>query len=162
LSTLRIAKGDNVSAELERVGAVYRIAVKGEQFDARPLMKSAFSPSTGSPATGQDFDIDLKIASLIGFNSEILKSADIRAQLRGGLVRDLKLAGNLAKQAVAGQMAKGEKGEPVIVLESADAGALLRFTDISSSVSANMMISSMYISQITYCSPCNTSDCITC
>ena len=140
LSTLRIAKGDNVSAELERVGAVYRIAVKGEQFDARPLMKSAFSPSTGSPATGQDFDIDLKIASLIGFNSEILKSADIRAQLRGGLVRDLKLAGNLAKQAVAGQMAKGEKGEPVIVLESADAGALLRFTDIYRKMNAGSMM----------------------
>ena len=140
LSNLRIAKGDMVSADLVRAGDVYQITLKGEQFDARPLIKSVVSPSTGTPASGQDFDVDLKVASLIGFNSEVLKAADLKVQLRGGTIRDLKLGGSLAKQPVAGQMAKGEKGEPVIVLESADAGAFLRFTDVYRKMNAGSLL----------------------
>ena len=140
LTTLRIAKGDSVSADLDRVGSVYQIVLKGEQFDARSVIKSAVSPTTGTPASGQDFDVDLKVASLVGFNSEVLKGADIKAQLRNGSIRDLKLAGNLAKRPVSGQMAKGEKGEPVIVLESADAGAFLRFTDVYKKMNAGSLM----------------------
>lgn len=140
LSTLSIAKGDAAGAELERVGGIYRIALKGEQFDARALLKYALSPSAGSPATGHDFDIDLDVATLVGFNGEILKSSRIKAQLRAGLLRDLKLSGSLAQQTVAGQMARGEKGESVIVLETTDAGALLRYADIYRRMNGGSML----------------------
>ena len=129
LSTLRINPNDKISATLEKTSLGYKITLQGDALDGRALVKTAFS-SSHNQGVGQDLDLDLKVATLSGFNGEIMKGVDLHALTRGGVLKDLRLDARLGQQPVISQQARSEAGQPVIVLQSADAGALFRFTDL--------------------------------
>ncbi|NBR10674.1 MAG: hypothetical protein EBU00_00240 [Alphaproteobacteria bacterium] len=129
-SQLRINAGDKVAASLERLQQGYRVKIQGDTLDGRALIKTITSPGKNSATSGQDIDLDLKVGTLSGFNSEVMRNADIRIQTKNGGLKDLRIDGKLAQQSVIAQQARGENGQPVFVIQSADAGALLRFTDL--------------------------------
>ncbi len=132
LSQVRLSTGDDMKVELERMQNGTRLSVRAQSLDARPFLKSVFGP-TGSGGGGLsygDLDVDLKAASMQGFASEAMTAADLKLTTRGGDVRDFRLAGRLGRAPVAGQMARSETGAPAIVIESADAGAFLRYVDL--------------------------------
>ena len=139
LTQLRVAAGDRVAASLERSSQGLRIKIQGETLDGRALIKSVTAPGRGTAASGQDIDLDLKVTTLTGFNNEVMNNADIRAQTRGGLLKDLRLEGRIGQQPVLGQPARGENGQAVIVIQAADAGAILRFTDIYKRMNAGVL-----------------------
>ena len=139
LSQLRVASGDRVAASLERTSQGLRVKIQGETLDGRALIKTVTAPGRGTAASGQDIDLDLKVTTLSGFNNEIMTNADIRAQTRGGLLKDLRLEGKLGQQPVLGQPARGENGQAVILIQAADAGAILRFTDIYKRMNAGVL-----------------------
>ena len=130
LSQLRINPGDKIAASLERLSQGYRIKIQGDTLDGRALIKTVTAPGKNSATSGQDIELDLKVGTLTGFNSEVMRNADIRIQTKGGALKDLRIDGKLAQQIVIAQQARGENGQPVFVIQSSDAGALLRFTDI--------------------------------
>ncbi len=130
LSTLRINPNDKISATLEKISPGYKLTLQGDTFDGRALVKTAFSASRGQGDIGRDLDLDLKVASLSGFNGEVMKGVDLHALTRGGVLKDLRIDARLGQQPVISQQARSEAGQPVIVIQSADAGALFRFTDL--------------------------------
>lgn len=131
LSQVRLSTGDDMKVELERVHNGTRLAVRAQSLDARPFLKSVFGPAgSGGGLSYGDLEVDLKAANMQGFASEAMTAADLKLTTRGGDVRDFRLSGRLGRAPVAGQMARSEAGAPAVVIESADAGAFLRYVDL--------------------------------
>jgi hypothetical protein len=106
--------------------------------DARPFIRSLTSPAGASAREGRekepparDFEVDLSANILTGYNEEALTGAALKATVRGKELRALQFNGKLRSAPVSAQLARfGDKGAPVLVVESQDAGATLRFVDV--------------------------------
>lgn len=141
LSMFRLSPGDNVRVDYERGGAVPKLAIRGNNLDARPFLKKLMSGG-GSPAVAgrdrdrekdkddlpRDLDLDVRTTLLSGFNGEVLTGFELKAQRRSGTQRQHSMSGKLSGARVAAQSV-GRDGDG-ITLETGDAGALLRFLDL--------------------------------
>jgi hypothetical protein len=133
LSSVKLSPGDDMRAQIERSGGAYRISVRGNVADARPLLRglTASSASSGNQKGEQrDLDLDFAVNILTGHNDEALTNATIKASTRKGELRSLQLSGRFRSAAVSARTTRGPRGAPVIVLQAEDAGAMLRFGDI--------------------------------
>jgi hypothetical protein len=131
-SSFKLSPGDDMRAEVERVGSVYKVNVKAAVVDARPFLKAL---NTGAETKekagdGKDFDLDLTASILAGFNDEAITNATLKLGRRGKDLRQLAFGGHFGKALVSVELGKGEDGDAPIVIRSEDAGALLRFGDL--------------------------------
>lgn len=133
---LRLAPTDRVSVNVERANFGYKLKLSGESFDGRGVLKSVLASNV---TAGLDLDVDLKVARFSGFNAETARNLEYRGSLRGGIMKDLRLQMRLSNAVVMGQNARGENGQNVIVIESSDAGAFMRFADIYRRMNAGAM-----------------------
>jgi hypothetical protein len=128
------ADGDRTSLRAERGGdGVIKVTMRGDVFDGRGFLKSAVSgrePETKSKAKNIDFDVDLKLGAVQGFNGEALRSIDCKFSRRGGAIRNFALTGKLGRDTPVSADLRGRaQGREVVYLETNDAGAFFRFTD---------------------------------
>ncbi|HEX8167411.1 MAG TPA: DUF3971 domain-containing protein [Beijerinckiaceae bacterium] len=134
LASFKLSPGDDMRVQLERAAGVYKVTVRGPIADARPFIRSMTSPGSGKETreTKDSRDVDLDVATniLTGFNDEALTAASIKATIRNREMRQFQFSGRLRAAPVTAQIARAERGAPVLVLESADAGATLRFVDV--------------------------------
>jgi len=134
------SEGDKASLKAERgPDGVYKVTMRGDVFDGRGFLKSAMSGKEAdakSKTKNMDFDIDLKLGAVAGYDGEALRSADVKISRRGGTIKNLTLSGKLGKDTplTADMRARTPGGRDVIYLETNDAGAFLRFTDTYSKV----------------------------
>lgn len=130
LSSFRLSPGDDMRVQLERAGSGYRVAIRGGNADARPLLKWLGAPSArGGARESHDSDIDLSVSILSGFNDEAMTSVAAKASTRGGELRSLQFGGKFRSAAVEASVAKRDGGAPILSLRAWDAGAILRFLD---------------------------------
>jgi len=89
---------------------------------------------------GIDFELDAKLGTLMGLKGEALRNVDLRMSRRGGTLRSLALNARIGGDgALTGEM-RGRPGERQLVyIESTDAGALFRFTDVYSRMVGGQM-----------------------
>jgi hypothetical protein len=138
------SEGDKTTLKAERgQDGVVRVTMRGDVFDARGFLKSAISgnpgkePDAKSKTKNIDFDADLKLGAVAGFNGEAMRSADVRVSRRNGVFKAFTLNGKLGRDTpVTAEMrnrAQGQ-GRDVIYLQTNDAGAFFRFTDTYSKV----------------------------
>lgn len=131
LSSLRLAPGDDMKIEADRQGGVMRTTVRATQIDARPLVRAATAPGAGTGSGSiPDVEFDVRAQTVIGENNEKLSGLDLKFSLKGGDLRDLRLAGRFGAVPVSAQPARAEGGASGFVIESGDAGSFLRFFDI--------------------------------
>jgi hypothetical protein len=131
LDSVRLSPGDEAAISVERAGTLWKVEVRGNVIDARPfldIVSDGASPA-GIGAT-VDFDLDLRADILAGHHSEALTNARLSLSLRGDQVQQLDLLGRLPGAGVAARTGVMPDGAPIILLESDDAGATLRFADI--------------------------------
>ena len=109
--------------------------MRGEVYDGRGFRQKlrpaarrrSRTPSTMSP----DFDLDLKIGAVVGFNGEALRGVDLKMSRRAGEIRSFGLGAKIGRDAtLTGDLRGRSNGRQVVYLESSDAGAFFRFTDI--------------------------------
>ena len=129
-SQARLSPGDEVKLDWERVNGVARLTIRGANFDARPLIRNIYNPTRDNGADAQDFEIDLKTAILTGHNSEAATNVEFKATRRGAELKQLQLGGRFGKSDVRGQLNRRGEGPGRILIDSADAGAFLRFIDL--------------------------------
>lgn len=140
--TFKLSPGDDLRAQLERgpTGG-YRITVRGNNGDARPLLRwtgtagQAARPGGGQAGPGReaketDVDVDLGLNIMTGFNDEALTGVTGKLSARGSEVRSLQFAGRFRGALLEAQLAKRDSGAPVMTVRSGDAGATLRFLDL--------------------------------
>jgi len=147
LSTFKLSAGDDMRAQIERSGSAYKVTVRGNVGDARPFMKSASAPSSSRNGNAQkdakDFDLDLSLNILTGYNDEAITNAVIKASMRKDVLRQLDMKGRLgATNILARTDAQGRNGA-VIIIQAEDAGALLRFTDVYKRMAGGDLIINM-------------------
>ena len=127
-------EGDKTTLRAERApDGVVKVTMRGDVFDGRGFLKSAIS---GKEADGKsktkniDFDVDLKLGAVAGFNGEALRSVDCKVSRRNGIIRNFALTGKLGRDTPVSADLRGRaQGREVIYLETNDAGAFFRFSD---------------------------------
>ena len=136
--TFALSDGDKATLRADRAAdGTLKVTVRGDVFDGRGFIKTTTSGVTPekSKSSPRDMDLDLKIATVTGYNGEPLRGVELRASRRNGVVRSFGLSAKLGRDsALMGDLRSYPGGRQVIYIEANDAGALLRFTDIYSRV----------------------------
>jgi hypothetical protein len=130
------SEGDKTSLKAERgPDGVVKVTMRGDVFDGRGFLKSAISGKEADPKSKTkniDFDVDLKLGAVAGFNGEALRSVDAKFSRRNGNIKAFALAGKVGRDTpvTADLRARTQgQGRDLIILQTNDAGAFFRFTD---------------------------------
>ena len=90
------SEGDKTSLKAERgPDGVVKVTMRGDVFDGRGFLKSAISGKEADPKSKTkniDFDVDLKLGAVAGFNGEALRSVDAKFSRRNGNIKAFALA----------------------------------------------------------------------
>jgi hypothetical protein len=134
LSSVKFSQGDDMRAQIERSGGPYKVSVRGNVLDARPFLKSfSAAPAPAAPASAsreqKEVDLDLAVNIITGFNDEALTGGSLKLSTRNRDVRQLQLNGRFRNAPVSAQLTRSARA-PVILVQSDDAGATLRFVDV--------------------------------
>lgn len=143
--------GDKASLKVERSqDGVVRGTMRGDVFDGRGFLKSAISGNSKDDAKSKmknvDFDIDVKLGAVAGFNGEAMRSVDAKMSRRSGAVKAFTLSGKIGRDTPVAADLRGGRAQgarEVIYLQTNDAGALLRFTDTTNKVFGGQMVVAM-------------------
>jgi hypothetical protein len=134
------SEGDKASLKADRSpDGVMKVVMRGDVFDGRGFLKSAMSSKetdSKNKTRNIDFDLDLKLGAVAGFDGEALRGVDLKISRRNGTVKNFVLNGKLGRDTplTADMRARTPGGREVIYLETNDAGAFFRFTDTYSKV----------------------------
>ena len=128
--------GDKTSLKAERGSdGIVKVTMRGEVFDGRGFLKSAISGKEAdakSKVKNTDFDVDLKLGAIAGFNGEAVRGVDAKVSRRNGNIKTFTLSGKVGRDTpVTADLrvrAQGQ-GRDLIMLQTGDAGAFFRFTD---------------------------------
>jgi hypothetical protein len=132
--------GDKTSLKAERgADGVVKVTMRGDVFDGRSFLKSAITgkEDSRSKTKGIDFDIDLKLGAVAGFNGEALRSVDGKFSRRNGVFKTFTLSGKVGRDTSLTADLRGRtqgQARELIILQTNDAGAFFRFTDMYSKV----------------------------
>jgi hypothetical protein len=127
ITQARIAAGDDFKVDVVNGPASLKVSARGASLDARAFVKSILDGSSSGQSATKDFDIDARIASVLGSNKQAITNMELTASRRGGQTRLGNLRGRIGGGAVT---ATGSGGETRI--STSDAGALLRFANLYS------------------------------
>jgi len=138
-----MSDGDKASLRVERTpDNLYKAVIRGDVYDGRGFVKASMSGASSDPKQrrpGIDFDLDAKLGAIVGLKGEALRGVDLHLLRRGGTVRNLALNAKIGDGNLTGEM-RGRPGErQVVYIESTDAGALFRFTDVYSRMIGGQM-----------------------
>jgi Protein of unknown function len=140
--------GDKASLKVDRASdGALRVVMRGEVYDGRGFIKSITSGPSAPPAQSgkrqaqtPDIDLDMKLGAVVGYDGEAVRSFDLKASRRAGEIRSLGFSAKIGRDATLTAELRGRSGgRQVVALESGDAGALLRFTDIYSRMNGGQM-----------------------
>jgi hypothetical protein len=129
-----LSEGDKASLKAERGGdGALRVALRGEVYDGRAFVKSSMSgAATTKQKPDKDVDLEVKIGAVLGHHGETLRGLDLRLSRRGGTIMSFALNGKLGRSTplIGDLRGRGSSGRPVVFIETNDAGAFFRFSDI--------------------------------
>lgn len=132
--------GDKTNLKAERgADGVVKVTMRGDVFDGRGFLKSAITgrDDPKNKSKNLDLDIDVKLGAVAGFNGEALRSVDSKFSRRGGVVKGFTLSGKVGRDTPLSADLRGRgqgRGRDVILLQTDDAGAFFRFTDMYTKV----------------------------
>ncbi len=129
-----LSDGDKATLKADRgPDGTLRVTVRGDVFDGRGFVKSALTGAANSKQKqDKDIDLDVKLGTVLGFHGETLRGLDLRVSRRGGAITSLALNAKLGRNTplIGDVRGRGNNGRQVVFIETNDAGAFFRFTDI--------------------------------
>lgn len=130
-SQFRLSPGDNLKVDVRKDGGVLKLTVRGAVADLRPFIKDlqGAGPAGKGERTGGkggDYDVDLDVPILTGFNNEAVTSGTLKLAKRGGELRTANFKGRIGKADVTARQGQGGQ----LVVQSENGGSLLRFLDL--------------------------------
>jgi len=124
LTQVRLSAADELRVDLVDSPNALKATVRGVTFDARALIKG-FLGTGGPPGAGKDIDVDVKIATVLGANSQPLKDLEMSGVWRGSM-RAMQAKARIGEGTLSAQ----QDDQGVLHAHVTDAGALARFLDI--------------------------------
>ncbi|HEU5016356.1 MAG TPA: DUF3971 domain-containing protein [Pseudolabrys sp.] len=133
--TFSLSDGDRASLKVNRGNdGMLHVIVRADVYDGRNFVKSSLGSSSTEKSKGKptDIDLDVKIGTLIGHNGETVRGLALNLVRRGGRIRNFDLDAKIGRDApLHGDMRlRARDNHRVVFIETDDAGALFRFTDI--------------------------------
>lgn len=131
----KLNPGDEFSVDIDSSGQGYAISVAGTSLDARSLVRRYGSDSSASPAEGGASEsvpvtLEAQLDTVGGFNDERLSNVAVTYRGSGAAVDVLDI-GATTRSGAALSISNRRNGERrTVEMDSADAGAALRFFDI--------------------------------
>lgn len=130
-SQFRLSPGDNLKLDVRKDGGVLKLTVRGAVADLRPFIKDLQGVAPAgrggrAGARGGDYDVDLDVPILTGFNNEAVTSGTLKLAKRGGELRTANFKGRIGKADVSARQGQGGQ----LVVQSDNGGSLLRFLDL--------------------------------
>jgi hypothetical protein len=130
-----LSDGDKATLRAERgPDGTLRVTMRGDVYDGRGFVKSSMAgqSSAKSKHDTRDVDLDVKIGTVAGFHGETLRGLDLRLSRRNGTVTNLSLNAKLGRNTPLTGDLRSRQGSTrqVVFLETSDAGAFFRFSDI--------------------------------
>jgi hypothetical protein len=151
-----LSSGDKASLRAERTpSGGFQATLRGDVFDGRPFIESLLAGrsaknSEDSAKNGEDkekprdIDLDARIGAIAGHHGEALRGLELKLSRRDGNIRSFSLRARLGRNAtVTGDLRRRQGGGQALHLETSDAGALFRFTDVYSRIVGGRMIVAM-------------------
>jgi hypothetical protein len=132
-SSFALADGDKATFKAERGSdGTLKATLRGDVFDGRGFVKSVLAgsslPNARRPAF--DLDLDVKLGAVAGFNGEALRSLELHLARRAGELRSFSLGAKLGRDAALSGDMRARGRRTILNLETGDAGALFRFSDM--------------------------------
>ena len=132
--TFAFSDGDKLSLKADRNNdGVLKVVMRGDVYDGRGFLQSSLA-NTSDPGRKKqsDIDVDVKIGTVAGHNGETLRGLDLNVSRRNGHIRTFNLNAKIGRDAtlIGDMRVRARDSHPVIYLETADAGALLRLIDM--------------------------------
>lgn len=129
--------GDKASVKASRgADGALKVEMRGDVYDGRAFVKTAMAGPNDPKikAKHPDLDLDIKIGVVAGHFGETIRGLDLRMARRGGRVRTFNLNAKIGRDTplIGDIRTRVANGKPVLYVETNDAGALFRFTDIYS------------------------------
>jgi hypothetical protein len=131
-----LSEGDKATLKADRGSDnVLRVTVRGDVYDGRNFVKSSLAGSSGgekSKTKPADVDLDIKLGTVAGHNGETLRGLDLKLSRRNGAIRTLSMNSKIGRDTplIGDLRLRARDNHQVIYLETDDAGALFRFTDM--------------------------------
>ncbi|KQT83432.1 hypothetical protein [Aurantimonas sp. Leaf443] len=126
--------GDDFRLQLQRTKNGLSAVLKGDQFDARPILASlrasAGRKGGGGGGGARDLDVTVDLGRLVGFGKETLRGVSLAFAQRGGRLASARFDGESPSSAPLSLALDGEKGVRRLSLATSDAGVLLRFAGV--------------------------------
>jgi hypothetical protein len=135
LPVFALSDGDKVTLKADRGSdGVLRVTMRGDVYDGRNFVKSSLAGEAPDATKRKltDLDLDIKLGTVAGHNGETLRGLDLRLSRRGGQIRSFTMKSKIGRDTpLDGDLRlRASDNHQVIYFETADAGALFRFTDI--------------------------------
>ncbi len=129
----RLNRGDSFDLSVRRSGANgYRLAVSAKQIDARALIRQ-FLGDQEDDGKGLDktpVTLVAKAKKVVGFGNEAVLDVEIDYSGTGTRVSNVNILATTASGKKFSVTQTSDTGEKTVAMQSADAGAILRFLDI--------------------------------
>ncbi|MBZ9705533.1 DUF3971 domain-containing protein [Mesorhizobium sp. ESP7-2] len=131
-SKVTLNRGDDVAVSVKRSGKGYAVDITGNALDARSLIKQFTSDvDTATKTTGTDnISVSADIDQLTGFHDEQLSNLKLDYSAAGSRVNGLKVSATASSGAAIAISNTTGGGRRSLNVQSADAGAILRFLNI--------------------------------
>lgn len=131
-SKVTLNRGDNVAVSVKRSGKGYAVNISGNALDARSLIKQFTSDvDTATKTTGSDsISVSADVDQLTGFHDEQLSNLKLDYSAAGSRVNGLKVSATASSGAAITISNTTGAGRRTLNMQSADAGAILRFLNI--------------------------------
>nr|WP_250888757.1 DUF3971 domain-containing protein [Mesorhizobium sp. dw_380] len=131
-SKVTLNRGDDVSVSVKRSGKGYAVDINGNALDARSLIKQFTSDvDTATKTTGTDnISVSADVDQLTGFHDEQLSNLKLDYSAAGSRVNGLKVSATASSGAAITISNTTGDGRRALNVQSADAGAILRFLNI--------------------------------
>jgi hypothetical protein len=127
LSQMRLSAADDLKVDFQNGASVAKATVRGAILDARSLVKG-FLNAGGPPSGSKDFDLDVKVANVIGANTQAVSQFELGGAWRAGVAKSMQIKGRIGNGTLSAQ--QDETG--TLHAHVTDAGAMSKFLDIYS------------------------------
>lgn len=127
---IRLNRGDDFAATIQRSGNDYAVSVSGGAFDARATIKyylgaDASSSGSAGETAASGIALTAELASVSGFNGETLRDTVLSYKADGGSTGRLQATGTTS----SGGKVTLTRNSNGVDAQFADAGAVMRFLD---------------------------------
>jgi len=128
-SSFKLSPQDDLKLDIVKDGPVLKLTGRAGTIDARPFISDLLAHSRAKSADALDYDLDLKTATLTGFNKEHIDGLELKLKRHGSVIQKSVASGKLGAQPF--KITTEDSGDqPQLTLTADNAGAVLNFLDM--------------------------------